>query len=65
MLGMDSKGKYQVIMAQVPMVEVQKYALDLNAITGGRGTFTMEQDHYEEVPSQLAEKVIAAAHQEE
>ena len=64
-LGMDSKGKYQVIMAHVPMVEVQKYALDLNAITGGRGTFTMEQDHYEEVPAQLAEKVVAAAHQEE
>lgn len=64
-LGMDSKGKYQVIMAQVPMVEVLKYALDLNSITGGRGTFTMEQDHYEEVPSQLAEKVIAAAQEEE
>ena len=64
-LGMDSKGKYQIIMAQVPMVEVLKYALDLNSITGGRGTFTMEQDHYEEVPSQLAEKVIAAAQQEE
>jgi elongation factor G len=60
-LGMDSKGRYQVIMAQVPMAEVLQYALDLNAITGGRGTFQMEHSHYEEVPAQLAQKVIAAA----
>ncbi len=64
-LGMDAKGKYQVIMAQVPMSEVLRYALDLNSITGGRGTFVMEQSHYEELPSQLAEKVIAAAQVEE
>ncbi|MCP4575869.1 MAG: elongation factor G [Deltaproteobacteria bacterium] len=64
-LGMDAKGKYQVIMAQVPMSEVLRYALDLNSITGGRGTFIMEQSHYEELPSQLAEKVIAAAQVEE
>ena len=64
-LGMDTKGKYQVIMAQVPMSEVLRYALDLNSITGGRGTFVMEHSHYEELPSQLAEKVIAAARVEE
>jgi elongation factor G len=64
-LGMDTKGKYQVIMAQAPMAEVLQYALDLNSMTGGRGSFQMEQDHYEEVPAQLAEKVIAAAHKEE
>jgi len=40
---------------------VLTYALDLNSMTGGRGTFKMEFSHYEEVPSQLAEKVIAAA----
>jgi elongation factor G len=60
-LGMDSQGKYQVIMAQVPMAEVLQYALDLNSITGGRGTFQMEHSHYEEVPAQLAEKVVSAA----
>ena len=64
-LGMDSKGKYQVIKAQAPMAEVLQYALDLNAMTGGRGTFTMEHSHYEEVPAQLAEKVIAAAKEQE
>ena len=60
-LGMDTQGKYQVIKAQAPMAEVLQYALDLNAITGGRGSFRMEQFHYEEVPAQLAEKVIAEA----
>ncbi len=64
-LGMDSQGKYQVIKAQVPMVEVLRYALDLNAISGGRGTFRMEQSHYEEVPAQLAEKIIAAVKEKE
>jgi elongation factor G len=60
-LGIDSQGKYQVIKAQVPMAEVLQYALDLNSITGGRGTFQMAHSHYDEMPSQLAEKVIAAA----
>ncbi len=60
-LGMETRGHYQVIKAQVPMAEVLKYALDLNSMTGGRGTFTMEHSHYEEVPAQLAEKIIAAA----
>ena len=64
-LGMDAKGKYQIIKAQVPMAEVLKYALDLNSITGGRGTFVMEHSHYEELPAQLAEKVIAASQVEE
>ncbi len=59
--GMDTQGRYQVIMAQAPMAEVLTYALDLNAMTGGRGTFKMEHSHYEEVPAQLVEKVIAAA----
>ncbi len=60
-LKVDAKGNYQVIEANVPMSEMLKYAPDLNSKTGGRGTFTMEFSHYEEVPSQLAEKVIAQA----
>jgi elongation factor G len=58
-LGMEGQGKYQVIKAQAPMAEVLKYALDLNQMTAGRGSFSMELDHYEELPTQLAEKVIA------
>lgn len=64
-LGMEGQGKYQVIKAQAPMAEVTRYALDLNQMTGGRGSFTMELSHYEELPAQLAEKVIAEAGKEE
>ncbi len=56
--GMDTEGKYQVINATVPMAEFQTYAPDLRSITGGRGTFSLDFSHYEEVPSQLAEKVV-------
>ncbi len=58
-LGMDAKGKYQVIKAQVPMSEFLTYAIDLRSMTGGRGTFSMEFSHYDEVPAQIAQKVIA------
>jgi elongation factor G len=58
-LRVDAKGNYQMIEANVPMSEMLKYAPDLNSKTGGRGTFTMEFSHYEEVPGQIAEKVIA------
>jgi elongation factor G len=60
-LKVDVKGNYQMIQANVPMSEMLKYAPDLNSKTGGRGTFTMEFSHYEEVPAQLTEKVIAQA----
>jgi elongation factor G len=60
-LRVDAKGNYQMIEANVPMSEMLKYAPDLNSKTGGRGTFTMEFSHYEEVPAQMAEKVIAQA----
>ncbi len=62
-LGMDSEGKYQVIRAEVPLAEVLRYSFDLTSMTGGRGSFEIEHSHYEEVPAQLAEKIIAAAKQ--
>jgi elongation factor G len=58
--GMDAKGRNQVIRAQVPMSELLQYGPDLDSITGGRGAFTMGFSHYDELPAQLAEKVIAA-----
>ncbi len=64
-MGMDSEPKNEVINAQVPMVEIQRYAPDLTSFTGGRGSFTVSFSHYEEVPAQLAEKIIAAAKSEE
>ena len=63
-LSVDAKGNYQVIQANVPMSEMLKYAPDLNSKTGGRGTFTMEFSHYEEVPAQMSEKIIAQAKKE-
>ncbi|MBN2061927.1 MAG: elongation factor G [Deltaproteobacteria bacterium] len=64
-LGMDNDGKYQVIKAQAPMSEVLRYALDLNSLTAGRGTFQMELSHYEELPANLTDKVISEAKDKE
>jgi elongation factor G len=63
-LGMDTDGSLRVITAEAPMAEVQRYAIDLRSMTSGRGTFEMSFDHYEEMPHQEAQKVVAAAHQE-
>jgi len=57
-LGMDSEDDKQIINALVPMSELLRYAPDLSSMTGGRGTFTMEFAQYDEVPSDLAQKVI-------
>ncbi len=56
--GMDAKGNNQVIKAQVPMSEVLKYASDLTSMTSGRGLFSMEFSHYEEVPANITDKII-------
>ncbi|MDM8515133.1 elongation factor G [Desulfobacterales bacterium HSG16] len=63
-LGMDSQGRYQIIKAQVPMAEIQTYAPDLTSMTGGRAVFTVEFSHYDEVPAQIAEKVIEEINKE-
>src|SRR5512135_160550 len=63
-LGMDTSDGLQVINAQVPQAELFTYATELRSITGGRGTFSATLDHYEEVPSHLAEKVIEAHRKE-
>jgi elongation factor G len=60
-LGVEPKGTMTEIKAEVPMAEVLDYAPDLRAITGGRGDYTMEFERYEEVPGQIAQKVIAQA----
>jgi elongation factor G len=55
---MDSKGKNQVIKAHVPMAEFLTYAPDLRSMTGGRGMFTMDFSHYDEIPAQLLQKIL-------
>ncbi len=59
--GMDSKTGMQVIKAQVPMAEMLTYAPTLTSMTQGRGDYTMEFSHYDVVPSQIAEKIVAQA----
>jgi elongation factor G len=59
-LGVEPKANSQTVKAQVPMAEVLKYAPDLRSMTGGRGLFTSEFSHYEEVPSSMSDKIVAA-----
>ncbi|MBI3286667.1 MAG: elongation factor G [Chloroflexi bacterium] len=63
-MGMEQTGGKSIITAQVPLAEMQRYATDLRSITQGRGTFTMEFSHYEEVPPHLSEQIIKKAKQE-
>ncbi len=57
--GMNPENGSNVIDAQVPLAEVLRYAIDLKSITQGKGTFTMEFSHYEEVPPNISKKIIA------
>ncbi|WP_462268427.1 elongation factor G [Desulfobacter sp.] len=63
-LGMDSEDDKQIINALVPMSEMLRYAPDLGSMTGGRGTFTMEFEQYDEVPPDLSKKIIEQANAE-
>jgi elongation factor G len=54
----DVQGDMEVIQAQVPLAEVQHYQADLQSITGGEGSFTMEFDHYDAVPPQIQKSLI-------
>jgi elongation factor G len=58
-LGMNPEGANNVIDAQVPLAEVQRYAIDLKSMTQGRAVYSMEFDHYEEVPAQITQKIVA------
>jgi elongation factor G len=59
--GMEGAGHYQIIRAQVPAAELHKYATILRSKTGGRGVFSASMSHYEEVPREVVEKVVAAS----
>jgi elongation factor G len=59
--GMDTRGGTTIIKAQVPMAEMLTYEQHLTSATGGRGSYHMEYSHYDEVPSHLQTKIIAAA----
>ena len=63
-MGIDSEGKLQIVKAQCPLSEMFRYAIILRSMTSGRGSFSMEYSHYEEVPGDIAKKVIDQAAQE-
>jgi elongation factor G len=58
---MDAEEGIQVISAEAPLAELFKYAAELRSLTGGQGSFTLEFDRYDIVPSNVAQKVIAEA----
>jgi len=62
--GMDTRGKDQVIKAQVPMAEMLNYQSTLNSITAARGSYHMQFSHYDPVPGQLSQKIVNQARAE-
>src|ERR671937_873453 len=62
--GMEPQGGMTTIRAEVPMAEMLTYSQSLTSLTGGRGDYHMHFLRYEEVPSHIAQKVIAEAKQE-
>ena len=63
-MGVEQRGERQVVQAEVPQIEMLTYARDLRSITGGRANFHVEPGHYEEVPPNLVDKVLAANERE-
>ena len=59
--GMEPKGQSTVIKAQVPLAEMLTYASDLTSMTQGRGSYSMDFSHYDVVPQQIADKIVAEA----
>jgi len=65
-LGMDSVGGgMQMITAEVPLAEVTTYARSLSSITGGQGSYTLEFSHYDVVPGNVQQEIVAQAKLEE
>ncbi|MDE7169547.1 MAG: elongation factor G [Mucispirillum sp.] len=60
--GMTAQGNAQVLNAMVPLKQMFGYSTELRSITQGRATYTMQFDHYEEVPANIAEEIIKSRH---
>ena len=59
--GMEPKGHSTIVKAQVPLAEMLTYASDLTSMTQGRGTYSMDFSHYDVVPQQISDKIVAEA----
>jgi elongation factor G len=64
-LGMDQAAGNSIVTALAPLAEMQRYVTNLRSFTQGRGVFTMEYSHYQEVPAHLVDQIIAASKREE
>lgn len=64
-LGMEPVGDTQVIQAQVPMMELSRYAIDLRSMAQGLGSYTISMDRYDPVPDNIAQRIIAASKESE
>lgn len=67
-VGMEARGKLQVVKAQVPLAEMFTYGNDLRSMTQGKGIYTMKFSHYEQVPPKIAGTIVSqyqAHHKEE
>lgn len=62
--GMDTEKGRSVVTATVPLAEMLRYTTTLRSMTGGRGHFSMEFDHYDLVPTHLAQEIIDARQKE-
>ena len=60
-LGSDTEGRFQIIRADVPAMELYRYASVLRSLTGGRGVHTEEFSRYEEMPREIEQRVIEQA----
>jgi elongation factor G len=58
-MGMDTEHGRSVVTAIVPLAEIQRYSNDLRSMTGGRGVYTMSFDHYEPVPGNITQGIVA------
>jgi elongation factor G len=63
-LGVDPRGSFQVVKAKVPLAELYRYSTTLRSLTQGRGLHTRKFSHYEDVPKDISEKIIAEAKEE-
>lgn len=59
--GMETEGTRSIVTAQVPLAEMMRYGNELRSLTGGRGTYSMAFNRYDQVPPQVAQPIIASA----
>ena len=60
-MGIEGRGKQEHVKALIPLAEMFKYATELRSMTGGRGSYSMKFDHYEEVPAKITQGIVAGA----